>query len=435
MSYRRILVPGLVLLAVGATGILLLSGLGTSQAVQNPSISLDMVPAGTSYDDATNTMTVGTVDSCLTSPTANPATHLHTAHLVIQNVEDLVGWQARMNYIGDQFRPSTVGFTPFLDSNTAQNVSFVNLPIDQTTLVHRDVVFATDIPAQAAGPQTALVGSVYLGAQNFPISPDTPAKAIPDDTSYSAPSGGVLASINLQVVGDESGQASLFINLDDDSPNPPGSRAIVFTGTGMTGTLDINLTPAQLGDGYHGEGATCVPLDCVNNECPGATVTPSPTPPPPTPTPAPVAGHDARLTRISGVPKNVRLSPGEVITDSASVVVANESNHTETIGVYVDVLAPSGCTPNGRVLQTTVSLAAGNKTTVPVPVSYSCSNGGAANGQSYTWTAVADHGADDLASCGPGSLQGLTCFNALANDDEDPADNRKSRTGPKVIAQ
>ena len=87
------------------------------------------------------------------------------------------------------------------------------------------------------------------------------------------------------------------------------------------------------------------------------------------------------------------------------------------------------------MLQTTVTLGAGNKTTIPVPVSYSCSDPSAANGQSYTWTAVADHGADDLASCGPGSLQSLGCFNALADDDADPADNRKSRTGPKVIAQ
>jgi len=165
-----------------------------------------------------------------------------------------------------------------------------------------------------------------------------------------------------------------------------------------------------------------------------ATSTPTPTP---TPSPFPVAGHDARLTRIGGVPKNVRLSPGEVIDDSASVVLVNDGNHSETIGVYVDVdvQAPSGCTPSGRVLQTTVSLAAGARTTVPVPVSYSCSDVTAANGQSYSWTAVADHGADDLSSCGAGSLQGLTCFNALADDDEDPADNRKSRTGPKVVAQ
>jgi hypothetical protein len=159
---------------------------------------------------------------------------------------------------------------------------------------------------------------------------------------------------------------------------------------------------------------------------------PSPTP---TATPFSVVGHDARLTRISGVPKNVRLSPGEVITDSANIVVANDSDHTETIGVYVDVMAPGGCTPNGRVLQTTVTLGAGNKTTLSVPVSYSCSDPAAATGQSYSWTAVADHGADDLASCGPASLQSLSCFNALASDDEDPADNRKSRAGPRVNAQ
>jgi hypothetical protein len=131
----------------------------------------------------------------------------------------------------------------------------------------------------------------------------------------------------------------------------------------------------------------------------------------------------------------VRLSPGEVIADTASVVVANESTHTETIGVYVDVLAPSGCTPNGRVLETTVTLAAGAKTTLAIPVSYSCADPAAVNGASYAWTAVADHGADDLGACAPGSLLGLACFNALADDDEDTTDNRKSRAGPKVVAQ
>ena len=87
------------------------------------------------------------------------------------------------------------------------------------------------------------------------------------------------------------------------------------------------------------------------------------------------------------------------------------------------------------VLETTVTLNAGAKTTIPVPVSYSCADTAAANGQSYTWVAVADHGADDLASCPPSALQGLACFNALADDDQDPADNRLSRNGPKVVAQ
>src|SRR6476620_3817061 len=68
----------------------------TSRAVQNPSIGLDMVPSGNAYDDTTNTMTVGTIDNCLASPVANTATHTHAAQLIIQNVEDLVGWQVRL---------------------------------------------------------------------------------------------------------------------------------------------------------------------------------------------------------------------------------------------------------------------------------------------------------------------------------------------------
>jgi len=97
--------------------------------------------------------------------------------------------------------------------------------------------------------------------------------------------------------------------------------------------------------------------------------------------------------------------------------------------------AAGGCTPNGRVLETTVTLAAGAKIAISVPVSYSCSDPSAANGLSYTWVAVADHGADDLASCGVGNLQSVACFDALADDDQDPADNRLSRNGPRVVAQ
>jgi hypothetical protein len=393
---------------------------------RDPRVSLDMDPSGNTYADSTNTMTVGSIENCLTSATANPNTHTHTVHLVVENVNDLVGWQARMNYLGDEMRPDTFNSTPFIDSNTGQNVSFVNLPIDQATQAHRAVTPATSIPPSAPGPQTALIGSVYSGPQNFPISPDTPPKSPADDTSYSAPSGGVLAALNLQVVGNESGRQSLFMNLDDNNPNAPGSTVIIFTGSG---TQTIELAPSALGDGYHGEGTTCVPLDCVNAECPG------PATPTPTATPPSVAGHDARLSKISGVPKNVRLSPGSVVSGSTSVVVANDSSHTETIGVYVDLAAPPGCSPNTRVHQSTVTLAAGAKTTLSVPVNYSCMDPASVDGQSYNWTAVADHGADDLASCPPGALQSMACSNALANDDADPADNRTTHSGPKVVAR
>jgi len=57
-----------------------------------------MMTSGNSYDSATNSMTVGTADNCLaTGLPGNNAQHNHVAHPVIQNVEDLVGWQARLN--------------------------------------------------------------------------------------------------------------------------------------------------------------------------------------------------------------------------------------------------------------------------------------------------------------------------------------------------
>jgi hypothetical protein len=291
----------LVLSVVGLLGVLSLAAFGgvfisgalTTTAVQNPSMALDWTTSDNTYADTTNTMNVGTTDNCLSTPTpGNNNIHVHPAQLIIQNVEDLIAWQARFNYLGDQMRPTSVNFTPFMDTTTGQNVSFLNLPIDSSTSLHRDVISPTNIPPAAPGPQTALIGSSYLGAQTFAISPDTPAKASPDDTSYSAPSGGVLATVNLQVLAGNAGNPSLFMNLDDGSPNFPDTRAVVFNGTGTT---DINIPTSQLGDAYHGEGATCAPLDCVTQECP-ATSTPTPSATPTeTPTrrtpPVPVPSH------------------------------------------------------------------------------------------------------------------------------------------------
>src|SRR5438876_1816738 len=174
-------------LALGAIA-LFLSGPLTTRAVQNPRISLDMDPAGNSYDAASNTMTVGTIDGCLASETANPGTHVHTVHVVIQNVEDLIGWQGRLNFDPSAMKPVDVDFAPFLDTNGNEPVSFVNMPIDRSRFKHREIVRAsTDLTSGAA---SALIGSVYLREQYAEISPDTPAKSPPDDSSYSAPTGG-----------------------------------------------------------------------------------------------------------------------------------------------------------------------------------------------------------------------------------------------------
>jgi hypothetical protein len=142
MRLTWILLP-VIAVGVIASGLLLVSS--RTGAVQNPTLAIDMVPADNTYDEATNTMTVGfnpATDFCLAT-TADPATHVHNAHVIVQNVEDLVGWQVRLNYTGDQFRPNTVNFMPFTDNTTGQNISFVNLPIDTTSSVHLDLISAS----------------------------------------------------------------------------------------------------------------------------------------------------------------------------------------------------------------------------------------------------------------------------------------------------
>ena len=38
--------------------------------------------------------------------------------------------------------------------------------------------------------------------------------------------------------------------------------------------------------------------------------------------------------------------------------------------------------------------------------------------------AAADVHADDGGACGPFQIQSMTCYNAMADDDNDPSDNR-----------
>jgi len=288
---------GPAILALG--GALLFAGPLTSRAVQSPSISLDMVTVGNTYDETTNTMIVGTVDNCLSSPTANASTHTHSAHLVIQNAEDLIGWQARVNYLGDQMRPNTVQFTPFTDNNTLQNISFVNLPLDSTTGNHRDLTSASNIPAAAPGPQTAAFGSSYLQTPDSSVSPDTPAKSPAEvpAPNYSAPTGGVLAALQYQVLAGQAGQSALLLDLDDQIPNAPGSGISFFDGAGSQALL---LSEFALGDGTHAEGATCqAPTPPPTTPTPTVTAPPTPSATPtltPPPTPRPGASFNPEST-------------------------------------------------------------------------------------------------------------------------------------------
>src|SRR5207249_8787517 len=213
---RVLLLLPLLLAATITSGVLLSLHLTSAQVNTNTTLALDMVIAGNDYSDpgagGNNSMTVGSVDSCFADP-SNPNAnllHTHIAHVIVQNVQDMIGWQVRLNYDGGKMRPNSVQFTPFQDTNTLQGVSFVNLPIDSGTSTHLGLNPASFIPPASPGPQTAAFGSSYLGTQTAPVSPDTPPKSPADDTSYSAPTGGILAAIQYQVLAGQQGQNNMI---------------------------------------------------------------------------------------------------------------------------------------------------------------------------------------------------------------------------------
>jgi hypothetical protein len=93
---------------------------------------------------------------------------------------------------------------------------------------------------------------------------------------------------------------------------------------------------------------------------------------------------------------------------------------------------PYGCTPFGRVINTTVTLAPGDQITITATLSFSCTDVAGATGQSYTIMAAADAHADDGGACAVFQIQSMTCFNALADDDSDSSDNRVTTNGYTV---
>jgi len=171
-----------------------------------------------------------------------------------------------------------------------------------------------------------------------------------------------------------------------------------------------------------------------------ATATPTQGPPTATATASPTPGvgnHDARLKKVSAS-SSVVLSDGQPDIKNIVIQVRNEGDHTETIGVYVDIIPPGGmtnpygCTPFGRVINTVVTLAPGEQTTVSASLSFSCADLAGATGQTYTINAAADAHANDAGACAVFQIQTMTCFNALADDDNDSSDNRVTTNGYQV---
>jgi hypothetical protein len=228
----------------------------------------------------TNTMTVGAIQSCVVD--AVTTAHSRTAHLIIKDVEDLVGWQARFNFNGAQIAVTGASNAPF-----HSGVSFVNLP-----RVGARASVISGVSEFLAN--TAIIGAAYVSpdGQSFARSPDTPAKAVPDDTSYTATSGGVLSSLTVAIRAGQGGQL-LTLDLDDETPNSPGSKLEVFTASGsQTRTPENGLL--QLFDGQVANGAATCPTPSpspVQSHCPTTTPTQTATPtgtPLETPTASPI---------------------------------------------------------------------------------------------------------------------------------------------------
>ena len=146
---------------------------------------------------------------------------------------------------------------------------------------------------------------------------------------------------------------------------------------------------------------------------------------------------DGRAKKISASSKVV-LSDGTPDVKNIVVQVRNEGSNTESFGVYVDIIPPGGitnpygCTPNGRVINQVITLAAGQQQTLTIAPTFNCANVPAAIGQSFIIQAAVDVHADDAGACAPFDIQSMACFNALADDDSDDTDNRVSSNGPRV---
>jgi len=165
--------------------------------------------------------------------------------------------------------------------------------------------------------------------------------------------------------------------------------------------------------------------------------TPTPTPAPtPTPTPDPRL-HDGRAKKI-GAATTVVLSDGTPDVKEIHVQVRNDGDHAESFGVYVDVVPPGGkgnpyaCTPVGRVIDTVVTLAPDEQTVVAAFPTFSCGDVAGAQGQTYAISAAVDVHGDDGGACAVSQIQSMGCYNALADDDGDDADNRVTMNAFRV---
>jgi hypothetical protein len=209
-----------------------------------------------------------------------------------------------------------------------------------------------------------------------------------------------------------------------------------------------------------GASITCVrtltitvggPSEATVSECgdtlpPPSTPTPTPPPPTPTPTPTPVPTptgvfHDAAVKRLRG-PSSVRLSSGVPDNGTVTVVAGNaQSDHADSVGIYLALLPPGGsgnfggCSPAGVLNLGSLTLLPGDYVTLKTQPNWQCANPGAVDGMAWTLKAVADVHGDDFGSCSTLSqMFDGSCAAALASDDSDDFNSLSTRPRPIVVS-
>jgi len=161
--------------------------------------------------------------------------------------------------------------------------------------------------------------------------------------------------------------------------------------------------------------------------------------PSPAATPGPSGVHDGGIFHLNP-PPNVRLRPGLADTSAVTIDVKNSGDHTDVVGVYLAFLPPAGafdpgCTPNGVSVVGNVTIAPRGTESLTSAPAWRCDIPAAADGLSWTLIAIADAHADDFASCATiAQILSGACDSALADDDQDPADNTRLRARPKIMA-
>ena len=311
--------------------------------------------------------------------------------IIIQNAQEMVGGDVRINFDPSLIQVFTTNITPFPGGGfTGQPVGLINLPVEPFAGgTHRTA--SPGINADNTNGAVFVAG-VYQGLPEFDVSSesgpsvDSATNSLPDRNAGQAPDGGVFVRIIWRLQAASDGQ-DVLIDLTTAGLSFTGG-GVITGGSGFvtllteddlsTPAIDPTIEIITLGNPNLFDGVVSV-----------NKAIPSPCPPPPP------AFHDVEAEGIAGTRgSTIKLFKGCLgkedpctATQNHHLLVVNNSDHTEDIRVLYQVvgwpLASSGCTVNGVfspglggliTVNDTVEIAvpANALRNIKVTVTYSC---------------------------------------------------------------